>query len=482
MRRHSFSRGLLLERLESRCLLAGGFHPVEVWHHPQAKTVHGDRPLVDQVSDHRAAGNQGHRHHDRAAIEDRSLHREHRADAESDVNHVGLGLRPRHRHSQSSPPRPLTPTSLSIQSTLSDLALASIVPPLSDPAAGEGERIEANTSTPDSTIRVQESRAEQNFGTTFVSIRVVFSPVEIPSLTRFVLVQPQASSENAPQPRTALEDDKSGDAANPVSVNLDTAADSETDDDPAVRPSGPLIASSVPAGANSSVVESIGQAIAIASDRQAIESRPARSGFVANDRAESGIQLRSLDAGLGHADQGVIPLSRLDLQQDSRDPDESWYVDRAILERLREFDPPSNERQNQASDAAPADWFDGPGGLVELSNRTSHLAMSVVVSEGLEIPLDPVLRSHRMLPLASAGGSEESDLAVRDAVLSAIAGEQADHADPLFEPAVRPIRPLVASGVGLLAGTLVVLGRYHKRGAADPRPRSSSRSNRRWFR
>ncbi|MCA9140753.1 MAG: hypothetical protein KDB00_28465 [Planctomycetales bacterium] len=145
------------------------------------------------------------------------------------------------------------------------------------------------------------------------------------------------------------------------------------------------------------------------------------------------------------------------------DSDDAWQIDRVTLDRLRDLsrqgsDVPLHvsglDHDHASYDHAIADWFSGPGGMIEIQRAGNVLMIPDSESMIVEIPLDAIFGSYRWFELAASDQSTGDDIAIRDAVLAAIGGVQGDEVAPLHEPAATRADSLVYSGTALIAGTL----------------------------
>lgn len=143
--------------------------------------------------------------------------------------------------------------------------------------------------------------------------------------------------------------------------------------------------------------------------------------------------------------------------------DQPWQIDRETLQELREINRNLDHPQPGIADQARLDWFSGPGGLIELESDGGALPIVDVAGMIVDIPLDVIFGSHRSLDLVAVANASTGEMAIRDAILAAIAGEQSDHAVPLNETAKGSLHPIAYSSVALIASTLVLASRRRQR-------------------
>lgn len=170
----------------------------------------------------------------------------------------------------------------------------------------------------------------------------------------------------------------------------------------------------------------------------------------------------SIEDGFG--DSGTGRLAPFESFEPDDDEIASWEIDRSTIDRLRDFPETTEEdriRLNDLAinDQAMAGWFGGPGGMIEIQHAGDVLTVPDAGGSVVVIPLDAVFGTYRWFELAASDQPVRDDTAVRDAVLAAIGGVQADQVAPLHEPGATRLGSLVYSGAALVAGTLALARR-----------------------
>lgn len=157
---------------------------------------------------------------------------------------------------------------------------------------------------------------------------------------------------------------------------------------------------------------------------------------------------------------------------------EPWTLDRDSIGRLRALTLPSLATDGGSVDQAMTDWFGGPGGLIELQSNGELFLIPDSASEIVEIPLDVIVASHRWLEIAALDQPADEGNEIRDAILAAIRGEQTAHAVPLREASATRGDAFVYSGAALAASTLAIASRrkqkqlWSKTGGGEPGSKS----------
>ena len=447
MKENSASRSLLLERLESRCLLAGGAFLF-------SDGIADDRHGRDE---HRGqAGGSG----------DRS-----RADRSGEVRQAERGQADHHRHESSSH-----------RVGRSDRHDAFPGNRRHDPPVAPGGEPLAFRVTPEfSAVSPSEMAPDA-------------PPIRIPNAT------PGDSSGGTlgDGPPNGLQPDSSGDTGSLIFVNVnvspspsrvvtetDATGDSQTKMEAAPNsisgPESPVDSAAETGGAEGSATPNAQFAVGESAAANTILSESAGattdrlaasngapldgSGSEKMDRLFEDIFSQQTEPGVGGMIEPLMPrisngsTSPQPLLQEDTSEDASWQIERETIRRLGQMGDSSLQEHSGATDLAMRGWFGGPGGLIEIQSGRGVLPMDDAVGSFVDIPLDVILGSHRSLELVAAANFSGTGTDIRDAVLAAIAGEQSDHATPLQEQRSTRFQPIAYSGAALIATTLAIAGR-----------------------
>lgn len=429
-------RSLLLERLESRRLLAAGFlsfshqsqrphggHVEETRQAPRPTRNHDDQSFIDQ-------SHQQQRRLQTGPQQTARLNAGHPKPGRSQTLNQPLV----HRPPLQNPPPLATP-----------VAPAAAI---NDPPTSISDSVVSLLNEPNPVVPVPSTvnAAPAPVKVIPVSVEVKTDPVEI-SITLAVIARetsPNTAAQREPKTDTAVEtDDATAVERHPREIrdnlDLDVVA-AESADASQLRPAwAPGVnGSNRP---NDAVLD-----IREPSDPlTAREMEPSISLIPRpDDRSDA---LTSIDGDFenGHDDQP--------------DDNEPWELNRNTIQHLRDLAVDPQQDSQFRIDEAMAGWFDGPGGMIVLEGEGEILAVSDPASVDFKIPLNAILGSHRWLEIASAGQAPETQVEIRDAVLAAIAGEQADHAAPLESPTQTRDDSYLYSGLALVASTLVITRR-----------------------
>lgn len=162
------------------------------------------------------------------------------------------------------------------------------------------------------------------------------------------------------------------------------------------------------------------------------------------------------------------------LQPEASDSASAWELGEDTLRSLKAVAEPTGEATDQdaivALDAIVATWFDGPGGLIELVGERVPLLHTEAIDQIVAVELDAGLGLHRSLDLLAVTDAQPGEDDLRAAILNAIA--RADH--PVVAP-VRAEAPTRASaltypGIALVVGSLAMAARRRQANARAVEP------------
>lgn len=431
----SSPRSLLMEQLESRCLLAGGLFSFSSGHDDRGEVRQSgsqtlDRPRPDRSAEVQGQGRLSGRHEsDRM-----SLHRERSPLAHSERDRLS---------------RPIPITSLVVHS----------------PAIPDTDRSEPSG--------------------------VLDAPINAPINDAPEPVPASGPSGSVVREPRVIQSGPGETAADPNNTVTDTPTRSNN-----AGPSGPLVRP--PSEADTTLVVVVdsenhsGPEYVNAEASQPNESDEFRSSRIENavsvatrptipppsvfddQNVNPGGVIQTLSPDVGEPLRRTRPLA---LNESSAD--DPWELEHETIRDLRDIaDHPaeqSAQQQRDSMDHAIADWFGGRGGLIEIESCGGTLLMDDPATSIVEIALDAILGSHRSLDLFATADSSESEMLVRDAILAAIAGEQATHASPLHEPSNTRLPSFAYSGAALIASTLAIVSR-RKQGNALSKTSGGGRS------
>lgn len=459
-------RSLLLERLESRCLLAGGsfLFSEGFSDDPQGRGEDlgrdggsGERSRRDRPAEVRPAevrpAEWGHMHRHERSTDQPDRHHADRGNRRGDQPVASVGQPPTvHLTFGGTPVSPQGTTP----------GTPSIATPFPSPITNQSTTL---NGSPDSNFRGdQPNRSQPNWpqpsgngttnGVVFVSV------TESPSRPRGVpLPGPSGSS----QATVAAESNSTVEVETPET----SAAETRRDERSATPKADFVVGDS--ATSNSTASKSAEARLDPRSTADGAEFD--RSGSDESDGLFEERFSEQTESSVGGVIEALAPrildrsIPPQPLVQNDSSDDASWKIKRETIRRLGEMEDRSVLEHPGSTDQAMQGWFGGPGGLIEIEAGDGMLPVGDAAGAIVDIPLDVILGSHRSLDLVAAASFSGSETAVRDAVLAAIAGEQADHAAPLQEQASTRFHTIAYSGAALIASTLAIASRRKQAGS-----------------
>ncbi|WP_442505836.1 hypothetical protein SH528x_004647 [Novipirellula sp. SH528] len=162
-----------------------------------------------------------------------------------------------------------------------------------------------------------------------------------------------------------------------------------------------------------------------------------------------------------------FPLHRDNPLMDSADGMEvneadSWKMERGTLKRLRELTERPDAGPSETSDAVITGWVNGHAGFIDLQSDGVPLIAESAFDPTVSIVLDATLGMHRSLDLAAGIESRSSGGTIRDRVLAAIADDMSEFALPEATLSETRFSGLTYPGAVLAATALVLANRKRK--------------------
>ncbi len=181
---------------------------------------------------------------------------------------------------------------------------------------------------------------------------------------------------------------------------------------------------------------------------------------IANDafaNASSHREYLPRDFKLSTAGLDSDSLGQLRHMPHNTEVEDPWELRSSTLRDLRGLT--LQTEQAAATDAAIAMWFDGRGGLIDLSPGSGSLLRPKVVDQVIEVGLEALVGHHRALELMAASTEQPKDNdEVRLAVLQAIARANRDTA-PISGDSDNLKPSFGVTGMAILAGTAALAAR-----------------------
>ncbi|QDT07593.1 hypothetical protein K227x_60210 [Rubripirellula lacrimiformis] len=181
---------------------------------------------------------------------------------------------------------------------------------------------------------------------------------------------------------------------------------------------------------------------------------------------------RTLDQSI-ESDGGtieIVPLSPYQHNLQETPSDElPWQIDRASLQRIREATrqsgDPTDENKQDSIDSAIASWFGNSTGLIDDVHCNQDLPSSLqeVSPSMVDVVLEATVGLHRRVNLVQDTNVDPQPNQVRDAILAAIAAEQGSLVDPIAQPNQVRLSGVAYSGAAIVAGAMAAAGRQRKR-------------------
>ncbi|TWU30854.1 hypothetical protein [Novipirellula artificiosorum] len=128
-----------------------------------------------------------------------------------------------------------------------------------------------------------------------------------------------------------------------------------------------------------------------------------------------------------------------------------WELHRETLKRLREVTQEPLNHRPESTDAVIASWFDGAGGLVDLSDHATSRLQPAEVDRIVTVGLDARFGLHRSFDLIASAETEPVSDDVRVAILDMLRRVSSDEAPPISENTPTRIPSLTYSGAALAA-------------------------------
>ncbi|MGB7324308.1 MAG: hypothetical protein WBD31_05515 [Rubripirellula sp.] len=436
------SRALLLEQLESRCMLAAGlisFSTGNARHesvrHETVDAASGRPAMVDL---HSVSRMDNHRDHGRDAGNENGFPQHSRRaplSGSSPQNGSLFGGVPS-SHSQSTSPQIALSQNQSAQPfnsvsrSSSKLTVQTVL--VLTPLASNLSNLELGREADSKSSSAQEAAPRE-------------------TMTALVAAAARSEVKATPDSQAAKSDKLNPSASAPVSAPI--------------SPDGlvaPVLADGVVAEATFDPT---------AADQSSLQTNPNTISSVGFDTVELGfvdLDPTSRDQAGGSID--TVPLLRHEFDQDrTASADEAWEVDAELLDELREIARDTSRYERIAEDPvsidiAIAQWFGQSTGLIDDIQLGSDLPSisGPAMPSMVDVVLDATLGLHRSVSLIANAQPESVPNNVRDAILAAIAAQQPVLIDSVAEPGQSRVAGMAYPGVAIVASTLAVASRRQK--------------------
>ncbi|TWU48351.1 hypothetical protein [Rubripirellula reticaptiva] len=206
-------------------------------------------------------------------------------------------------------------------------------------------------------------------------------------------------------------------------------------------------------------------------DQSSVQARPNAISPVEFDAVGFGlVELDSAGRDQTGGSIAAIPLLRHEFDRDQiASADEAWEVDSELLNDLREMarDSSRNNRIVEdpiSIDVAITEWFGHSTGLIDdiqLGSDLPSIAHAGMPSM-VDVVLDATLGMHRSVGLIAKAEPELLPNNVRDAILAAIAAQQPAQIESVAKSVESRVAGMAYPGIVIVASTLAVASRRQK--------------------